>query len=216
MMDIPTVKAIIKAIPYTNWSEYNMNPTDIVCKSTKIIVHKKSRDDWKIEQEQDPIIGPVLTIMQAKNVTSDNISEDSQRLLCGRSRLLFRSGLLYRKVYDGQLQESKFQFVLPKTYWQQALEACHDNMGHLGIERTTSLLRDRFYWPSMTEDIEHHVKTCPRSLRFKAQPEKAELNPIIATRPLELVHVDYLTIKAPNNSMLEKDVNVLIITDHFT
>ena len=84
-MDIPTVKAIIKAIPYTDWSEYNMNPTNIVCKSTKIIVHKKSRDDWKMEQEQDPIIGPVLTIMQAKNVTSDNISEDSRRLLHGRS-----------------------------------------------------------------------------------------------------------------------------------
>ena len=54
-----------------------MNPTDIVCKSTKIIVHKKSRDDWKIEQEHDPIIGPVLIIMQAKNATSNNISEDS-------------------------------------------------------------------------------------------------------------------------------------------
>ena len=38
MMDIPRVKAIIKAIPYTDWSEYNMNPTNIVCKSTKIIV----------------------------------------------------------------------------------------------------------------------------------------------------------------------------------
>ena len=68
----------------------------------------------------------------------------------------------------------------------------------------------------MTEDIEHHVKTCPRCLRFKTQPEKAELNPIIATRPLELVHIDYLTIKAPANSRSEKDVNVLIITDHFT
>ena len=76
MMDMPTVKVIIKAIPYTNWSEYNMNPTDIVCKSTKIIVHKKSRDDWKIEQEQGPIIGPVITIIQAKNATSNNIGED--------------------------------------------------------------------------------------------------------------------------------------------
>ena len=154
--------------------------------------------------------------MQTKNATSDNISDDSRRLLCGRSRLLLRSGLLYRKVYGGQLQESEFQFVLPKIYWQQALEACHDNMGYLGIERTTSLLRDRFYWPSMTEDIECHVKTCPRCLRFKTQPEKAELNPMIATRPLELVHIDYLTIKAPTNSRSEKDVNVLIITDHFT
>ena len=74
-------------------------------------------------------------------------------------------------------------------------------MGHLGIERTTSLLRDRFYWPSMIEDIEIHIRSCPLCLRFKTQPEKAELNPIVATRPMELVHIDYLTIEAPENSV---------------
>ena len=89
-------------------------------------------------------------------------------------------------------------------------------MGHLGIERTTSLLRDQFYWQSMLEHIEHHVKTCPRCLRFKTQPEKAELNPIITTRPLELVHIDYLTIEAPTNSKSDKDINILVVTDHFT
>ena len=136
--------------------------------------------------------------------------------LCGRSQLLFCCGLLYRKVFDGKLQENKFQFVLPKPYWKQFLEACHDNMGHLGIERTTALLRDRFYWPSMTEDIEHHIKSCQRCLRFKTQPEKAEFNPIMATRPLELVHIDYLTIEPPTTSKSGNDINILIITDHFT
>ena len=119
-------------------------------------------------------------------------------------------------MFDGQLQESKFQFVLPKPYWKQSLEACHDYMDHLGIERTTSLLRDWFYWPSMLEDIEHHIKSCPRYLRFKTQPKKAELNPIIATRHLELVHIDYLIIEPPANSKSDKDVNVLTITNHFT
>ena len=143
-------------------------------------------------------------------------SNGSKRLLCSRSHLLFRCGLLYRKVFDGQLQENKFQFILPQSYWKQALEACHENMGHLGIERTTALLKDHFYRPSITEDVETHIKSCPRCLRFKTQPEKAELNPVIATRPLELVHIGYLTIEAPINSKSGKDVNVLIITDHFT
>ena len=40
-----------------------------------------------------------------------------------------------------------------------------------------------------------------------------ELNPIIASRPLELVHIDYLTIEAPEGSKSDKDINVL---DHFT
>ena len=68
----------------------------------------------------------------------------------------------------------------------------------------------------MIEDIEHHIKSCPRCLRFKNQPKKAELNLILATRPLELVHIDYLTIEPPANSKSDKDVNILIITNHFT
>ena len=73
-----------------------------------------------------------------------------------------------------------------------------------------------FYWPTMIEDIEQHIKSCPRCLQFKTQPEKAELNLIIVTRPLELVHIDYLTIDPPTNSKSDKDVNILIITNHFT
>ena len=211
-----TVKAIINVVPHTDLSEYNFHPTDILCKSTQVVVYKKSRDDRKTEQENNPIIGPVIDAMRSKKYDTSQMNNNSKRLPCGRSRLLFCCGLLHRKVFDGQLQESKFEFVLPKPYWKQSLEACHDNMGHLGIERTTSLLRDQFYWPTMVEDIEHHIKSCPRCLQFKTQPEKAELNPIIATRPLELVHIDYLTIEPPANSKSDKDVNVLIITDHFT
>ena len=181
-----------------------------------MVVHKMSRDDWKTEQENDSIIGPVIDAIQSKEFNKDMFNDESKRLLRSRSHLLFRCGLLYRKVFDGQLQENKFQFVLPQLYWKQALEACHENMGHLGIERTTALLKDHFYWPSIVEDVERHIKSCPQCLRFKTQPEKAELNPIIATRPLELVHIDYLTIEAPTNSKSGKDVNVLIIMDHFT
>ena len=153
MLDKPTVKAIMSAIPYADWSDYNLCPSNIVCKSTQMVVHKKSRDDWKIEQETDPIIGPVIEAIHTRSSNTTGFSDESKRLFQNRSHLLFYCGLLYRKIFDGQQQENKFQFVLPKSYWKQSLEACHDNMGHLGIERTTSLLRDRFYWPSMIEDI---------------------------------------------------------------
>ena len=191
----------MNAVPYTDWSEYNYSPCDIVCKSTQIVVHKKSRDDWKIEQEGDSIIGPVIEAMKNKTSNTAGLSDESKQLFRNRSRLLFHCGLLYRKVFDGQLQENKFQFVLPQSYI---------------IERTTSLLRDRFYWPLVIEDIELHIRSCPHCLRFKTQPERAELNPIVATRPMELVHIDYLMIEAPENSRSSKDINILIITDHFT
>ena len=121
--------------------------------------------------------------------------------------------LLY---YDINLKEERIQFVLPKKYWHKALEVCHDNVGHLGIERMLSLLCGRFYWPNMAQDVEIYVKSCPRCLRFKRLPERANLTSIEATRPMDLVHIDYLTIEAPKNSKSLKDVNILIVTDHFT
>ena len=50
-------------------------------------------------------------------------------------------------------------------------------------------------------------------LKFKAIPEKAELNIINVTRPLGLVHIDFLTVEAPKK---DKDINVLVVIDHFT
>ena len=52
MIDVSTVQAIINVVPCTDLSEYNFHPTDIVSKS-----------DWKTEQENHPIIGPVINAM---------------------------------------------------------------------------------------------------------------------------------------------------------
>ena len=49
MIDVPKVKAFIIVVSHTDLSEYNYHPTDIVCKSPQVVVHKKSRDDWKTD-----------------------------------------------------------------------------------------------------------------------------------------------------------------------
>ena len=49
------------------------------------------------------------------------------------------------------------QLILPTMFRIQALKGCHDDLGHFGIERTLDLLRDQFYWPSMTEDATRHI-----------------------------------------------------------
>ena len=46
------------------------------------------------------------------------------------------------------------------------------------------------------EDTVIHIKKCERCLRFKATPDKAPMENVDATYPMELVHMDYLTIEA--------------------
>ena len=46
-----------------------------------------------------------------------------------------------------------------------------------------------------------------------SKPKKTELYPITTTHPLELVHIDFLTIELGKTG---EDVNILVVTDHFT
>lgn len=106
------------------------------------------------------------------------------------------------------------QFVLPVAEWEHAIKCCHDDMRHLGLERMMDLLRDRFYWPFMEQQAEKHIKTCSRCLQFKQKPHQAQMVPIQATHPLELIHIDYLKIEHGKDN--SKSVDILVITDHFT
>ena len=65
----------------------------------------------------------------------------------------------------------------------------------------------------MMKDTVRHIRQCERCLRFKALPDKAPMENVDATYPMELVHMDYLTIKTNKGG---KDVHILVITDHFT
>ena len=93
------------------------------------------------------------------------------------------------------------------------MKACHNDRGHLGLESSLNLLKDRFYWEGMTADMENHIQTCDRCLFLESTPQKTELCPITATYPLELIHMDFLTIESGKTG---KDVNILVVTDHFT
>ena len=65
----------------------------------------------------------------------------------------------------------------------------------------------------MADDVHTHIHTCDRCLRFKQPKEKSELQPILVSHPMELVHLDFLTLggKADDN----RSINILVVTDYF-
>lgn len=122
-----------------------------------------------------------------------------------------RNGLLYRtrQSEDG----ATYQLVAPESLRATILKSLHEDMGHMGLERTLDLVRTRFYWPKMAADVEKKIKSCGRCVRRKTQPERsAPLVNIHTTRPMELVCIDYLSLEPDSHNT--KDI--LVITDHFT
>ena len=139
-----------------------------------------------------------------------------RQFLKQRSKLFLRNRILYCKNDTKEIDHSDgntMQLVLPESFRTQALKGCHDDLGHLGVERTLDLLRDQFYWPGMMEDMIRCIRQCERCLRFKASPDRAPMENVDTTYPMELVHMDYLTIKANEGG---NDVHILVTTDHFT
>ena len=127
------------------------------------------------------------------------------------SRLIIQDHLLYRKV-ERKGKEVK-QLVLPKEYVPMVLRSMHDECGHLGIDKTVELIRDRFYWPKMGVEVEQYIKNCGRCITRKALPQKAApLNQITSQGPLDILCMDFLSLEPDSQGF----ANILVVTDHFT
>ena len=193
--------------------------------STKVIpteldkeTGKLSNINWAKEQRLDPNLGVIIRLIESGQLTKKKLqgkdSSEVKSFLRKKKSLKLVKDVLYRKSYSDNSTSKKtlWQLVVPKLFRERALLGCHDDVGHQGILRTLSLLRERFYWPGMQEEATQHVLKCSRCLRRKTPPQVAPLQPILVTQPLGLVHMDYLSLE-PSKGNIE---NVLVITDHFT
>ena len=193
--------------------------------SSKIIPPELSQDsdsssniNWMKEQRADPNLTVIIKLIESgqlqKRKQHGKDTPEVKSLLRIRKSLKLVKDILYRKTYTDNSYSKKvqWQLVVPKAYRSRALVGCHDDVGHQGRMRTISLLRERFYWPGMQTEAMQHVQQCTRCLRRKTPSHVAPLQPIHVTQPLELVHMDYLSLE-PSKGNIE---NVLVITDHFT
>ena len=193
--------------------------------SSKIIPPELSQDsdssssiNWMKEQRADPNVTVIIKLIESgqlqKRKQHGKDTPEVRSLLRIRKSLKLVKDILYRKTYTDNSSSKKvqWQLVVPKAYRSRALVGCHDDVGHQGRMRTLCLLRERFYWPGMQTEAMQHVQQCTRCLRRKTPSHVAPLQPIHVTQPLELVHMDYLSLE-PSKGNIE---NVLVITDHFT
>lgn len=170
--------------------------------------------DLQVAQDQDVAISQVKQAIVSGHKLAPVSPDNSEVRFLQKEwpRLIQRQGVLYRKV-SRTLGKEMLQLVLPQSLRCQVLKSLHDDGGHLGIERTIELARDRFFWPKMAADIASYIRTCGRCVAHKSLPHKtAPLNQITSSGPLDLVCIDFLAIEPDSRGV----TNVLVVTDHFT
>ncbi|KAJ8383368.1 hypothetical protein AAFF_G00221580 [Aldrovandia affinis] len=129
-------------------------------------------------------------------------------------KLKMLDGILYRVLKDSLTGKRRYQYVTAAALVKQALQGVHDEAGHQGQYRTLYLAKQRFFWVEMERDVRNYVKTCKRCVVSKTpEPEgRAPFESIKTTSPLEIVCIDFWSAEVPNG----KNVDVLVVTDHFT
>ena len=200
---------------------------EIIARSAHVLPMPGSKDsgmtesDWRKEQQSDPQLVQLYDLLESDYHLGSKKKQILQKFplvepfLKNIKQIQVKDNLLYRKVVSfnqGAIKTCLWQLVLPQQLIEKALTGCHDQVGHLGRDRTLSLLRERFYWPSLYKDAIEHLDSCRKCKLRKSRVPRAELVPIQASRPMELVHLDYLCLE-PCKGQVE---NVLVITDHFT
>ena len=96
---------------------------------------------------EDKVIGDIIQRYKAKGLYKGKHTDSPEikQFLKQSGKLLLRNGILYCKNDTQETDHSDrntMQLVLPTALMMQALKGCHDDLGHLGIERTLDLLRD--------------------------------------------------------------------------
>ena len=113
--------------------------------------------------------------------------------------------------------EDPLLFMVLKMHWTAALNGCHQDAGHQGCDHTLSLLQECFWWPGMARQKRQVIRACKYCLQYEGVNPKASLCPIVATTPLDLLHVDFTSIETTLElNQLPRVANVLVFQDHFT
>ena len=90
-------------------------------------------------------------------------------------------------------------------------------MGHQGHDCTLSLLQECFWCPRMAKQMGQVIRSCKQCLQYEGGIPKAPLCPMVATAPLDLLHVDLTSIETTlEANQSPGETNVLVFQDHFT
>ena len=180
--------------------------------------------NWAAAQREDPELYTVLCWLEAKKNTDLRTllgehasSKEGQIVWRNCQNIMVLQDALYLHSMPKGENEDLLLFMVLKAHWTAALNGCHQDVGHQGHDRTLSLLQECFWWSGMAKQMKQVIRTCTHCLQYEGGIPKAPLCPIVATAPLDLLHVDFPSIETTLElNQSPRVANVLVFQDHFT
>lgn len=177
-------------------------PSEPIDDST-VLVYNIETDDWLLTlQMTDPDIARIIKILKPE---TDNEARDI------RKNYVINNHRLYRKVGDINC------LVVPRDARWQICRANHDDVGHLGIAKTTERIQKIFWFPKLRKFVKKYVKSCIQCAYNNDNNSRQKtglLHPIEKVSvPFHTVHIDHL---GPFVKSKNRNAYILTVVDGFT
>ena len=193
-----------------------------LCVTTGHEVVQMHVTDWAEAQRGDPMLSAVLDWLKAqktdlKALLVEHTSSKEGRLISwNQQNFPFHQGALYLHSTPKGETEDLLLFVVPKAHWVTALNGCHRDAGLQGHNCTLSLLWEHYWWPGMIIKMQWSIKSCMHCLQHEGNLPKVPLHPIVATAPLDLLHIGFTSIQMTMElNQPPRVAKVLVSQDHF-
>ena len=180
--------------------------------------------DWATTQKEDPELDAVLHWLEAKKKTDlrtllgEHASSEEGQIICRnyQNSKVLQEALYLWSMPKGE-NEDLLLFVVPKEHQIAALNGCHQDVGYQGHDHTLSFLQECFWWRGMAKLMKQVVRVYTCCLQYEGGIPKAPLCPIVATAPLDLLHVVFTSIETTLElNQSPRVANFLVFQDHFT
>ena len=127
-------------------------------------------------------------------------------------QLVLKQGVLHQIYITNDV--ASHQLVLPLKYHKAVLCMLHDDYGHQGLDQTLALVRERFYWSTMNQDITDYVTNCHQChvTRGHYIGPHTQQGLLVVNNRLDLLCIDFLKVDPSINGK----ENILVLTDAFT
>lgn len=110
----------------------------------------------------------------------------------------------------------EWKVCIPPNMREKVLVEEHDDALHLGVDKTIAMVKKKYYWPRLSNDVRSHVLKC--TICKQSKPPNRSQHPQmgrqrITTKPFQLVALDFIQSLPRSKS---GNAHLLVIMDVFS
>lgn len=176
--------------------------------------------DQLLVQRNDPTLAAVITAITNQSWPTKHLlpthSPEFRAYHARRIQLELQNDTLYLKSLHRDLS-AVMLLVVPVAGRSAVIAECHDSMSaaHFAERKTAHSVRQRFWWPSIREDVCLYCRLCAtcQLCTKRPVPGHAPMHTYHAGIPWEVLGLDFIGPMAPTG---RRNRYILTMVDHFS